>query len=113
MTNEHLISFWSKGFLKVHVVEASVRSAISRIKYKENGELKEVKEVSEYFYPKGKRAWDFIVPSKFYNRIARLLGLKPREKNQNRVKAGVKVQTLKSRYVFPKVMKVRNDQGGA
>ena len=83
---------WSRGFYKVYVEDYRSKAKIDR--------WKEAKLHCHYFYRDGRRAYDFIIPSKLYDRVSRILGLKLKAKNLNRVKSGKKAQEHVLAYRF-------------
>ncbi len=90
-----LIWFWSRGFYKVYIDKYELKEKISK--------WKEAKLHCHYYYPKGKKGWDFIIPSKYYNRVAKELGLPLKSKNGNRVKSGQKAHKVQNHPCQPKV----------
>ena len=48
-----------------------------------------------YYYPNGAVTWDFIIPTKLYDRVAKLMGVPKRRKNPGRVAGGKKTNNLK------------------
>jgi hypothetical protein len=77
---------YGRGFFKVYLED---RDAVNRI----TG-WTECEAGCFYFHPDGKLAWDVIVPSKFYDRVAELLSLPKKKKNPKRVEQGKKLGEL-------------------
>ena len=48
-----------------------------------------------YFYPDRAVTWDYIIPAKYYNRVAQLIGVPLRKKHPSRVKVGRATKNLK------------------
>ena len=48
-----------------------------------------------YFYPNGAITWDYILPARYYNRIAKLIGTPIRKKDPGRVAAGKTTRNLR------------------
>ena len=55
----------------------------------------ESQKCATYFYPDGAVTWDFIIPAKLYDRVAKLIGVPKRRKNPGRVAAGKKTNNLR------------------
>jgi len=90
--SQEIIWPWHRGYYKVYVDDYQIKRKISK--------WGEAKLHCHYYYPDGKNAWDFIIPSKLYNRAADELGLPRKAKNKNRIKCGKKnqKQVLASRF---------------
>lgn len=56
---------------------------------------KETVKCATYFYPNGAITWDYIVPAKYYNRLAKLIGVSLRKKHPNRVAVGKATKNLR------------------
>ena len=91
---------YGRGFYKVYVEDYAIKQKLD--------DWKDCKLSCRYFHVNGKNGWDFIFPSKLYNRIAGLLHLPLKEKNKNRVLAGrhSKVATNEKRHDLTKVNSV-------
>lgn len=74
---------FERGFIKVFTSSYEIKTQIAR--------WARAKVSCYYISRDGKKAWDFILPSKLYNRAAELLGLPMKQKNRNRVEAGKRV----------------------
>ncbi len=90
--DQETIWFWCRGFYKVYVDDYKLKIKIER--------WKEARLHCHYFYADGRRAYDFIIPSKLHSRARRLLGLNPEPKSINRVQAGKKAQERNLPYRF-------------
>lgn len=90
---------WSygRGYYKVFVNDCSLKNKIDR--------WKDFKLSCRYCLADGTKGWDYIFPSKRYNRIAKLLNLPPKQKNINRVLSGKlsKVANAEKRHIFAKI----------
>lgn len=90
---------YGRGFIKVFVIDYAMKVQISR--------WEKAKVHCHYWLPKGKKAWDIILPSKLHDRVAVILGLPKRQKNKNRVKAGKTVGKLNLPYSHNKVRRAK------
>jgi len=78
---------YDRGFYKVYLENAEIKRKITSW----DGCKETVRQHCHYFHPDGKIGWDIIFPGKYYDKIARLLGLPLKAKNQNRVDHGRKL----------------------
>ena len=86
---------WKRGYWKFFILDGKIKEKVAR--------WKKAKLHCRYFLPNGKRAWDFIVPSELYNRLAQLLDIPLRKKSPKRIIAGEKVGRFFSTRRFTKV----------
>jgi hypothetical protein len=74
------IWFFEKGFYKVYLNDYEVKKILST--------WKDCHASCQYYFPSGKKGWDFIFPAKLYNKVAQLATLPAKEKHPNRVLSG-------------------------
>ena len=95
MNNE--IWFYEQGYYKAYFENRKIKNKLDF--------WKDCRVGCQYYYPQGKRGWDYILDSRLYNKVAKLLGLPLKLKNKNRVLAGKqsKVARNMERYDLAKV----------
>lgn len=86
---ENEIWFYYRGFYKAYIQDYKIKQKLD--------DWKDCKIQCSYFMPGGKNGWDYVFPAKKYSRIAKLLNLPLKKKNQNRVFAGKNSKVVKAK----------------